>query len=216
MTSNEGELPETAVPPGASRVTMKQESAAMHRSRAALVFCAFLAAEGPEVLAQIGYPGGGYPGGGYPRGGRYPGGGYPGGGAGGGLPFPRRGKNKKTAKGQKQEPAEPLQEVAGIVRTIDEKNVVLEAPDTRIINFKRTDQTKFFKNGEEIKASEIRPADKVAVEARQDEEGFFTAVNVIWEREGSAAERIRASQPVRISTQASRSGDDDERPHRCE
>ncbi len=187
----------------------------MHRSRAALVFCVFLVLQGPEMLAQIGggYPGGGYPGGGYPGGGgRYPGGGYPGGGGGVGLPFPRRGKNKKTAKDKQQEAHEPLQEITGTVRSITEKDVVVEAGDTRIINLKRTEQTKFLKNGEEIKASLVKPGDKVTVEARQDEEGFFTAANVHWEREGSAAERIRASQEVRISTQASRSGDDDERP----
>ncbi len=178
----------------------------MHRSRAALVFCVFLVLNGPEMLAQVGYPGGGYPGGGYP------GGGYPGGGGGVGLPFPRRGKNKKTAKDKQKEDNEPLNEVTGMLRSMNDKNVVVEAQDTRIINLKRTDRTKFLKNGEEIKASEIKAGDKVTVEARQDEEGFFTAVNVIWQREGTAGERIRASQEVQISTQASRNGDDDERP----
>lgn len=164
-------------------------------------------------LAQLGgrYPGGGYPGGGYPGGG-YPGGGYPGGGV--GLPIPRRGKNKKTTAQQKKEESEPLTEITGMLRSMNERNIVIEANDTRILNLKRTDRTKFTREDEEIKASELKMGDQVTVEARQDEEGFFTAVNVMWQRSGSAADRIRASQEVQISRRSSggRGDDDDERP----
>src|SRR3954453_9598997 len=80
------------------------------------------------VAAQ--YPGGGYPPGGYPPG-SYPPGRYPGGG--GGIPFPRRGK-KKTSKDQQKQEQEQLHEVSGVLRKLEDKSIVVEAKDTRIIN----------------------------------------------------------------------------------
>jgi hypothetical protein len=157
------------------------------------------------VLPQIGYPGG-YPGGGYPGGG-YP---YPGGGGGiggPGLPIPHRKKKKdKTAK----DAPEPLTNVTGILRQLDDKSVVVEAQDTRIISLKRTEKTKFFNDAKEAKPADFKPGDHVQIEATQDVEGFFFAVNVILEKPGTAAERAAAARPVEVSTQASQ--DDEERP----
>src|SRR5579872_1540891 len=83
-----------------------------------------------------GYPPGSYPPGSYPPG-RYPGQGGP------GLPFPRRGKKNKTKNQEDQQ--EQFQTVKGTLRQLDEKTVVVEAQDTRMINLKRTANTKFFK-----------------------------------------------------------------------
>ncbi|HYM10040.1 MAG TPA: hypothetical protein VEU62_04875, partial [Bryobacterales bacterium] len=156
------------------------------------------------ALPQIGYPGG-YPGGGYPGGG-YPGGG---GGIGGpGLPIPHR--RKKKDKTTKDTAPEALSNVTGTLRQLDDKSVVVEAQDTRIINLKRTEKTKFYNDAKEAKPSDFKPGDHVQVEATQDAEGFFYAVNVILEKPGTAAERTAAARPVEVSTQASQ--DDDERP----
>jgi hypothetical protein len=173
------------------------------RTTSWLVFALFAA----DALAQIGpYPGGPYPGGGYPPG-RYPGGGYPGG---PGIPMPGRGgKQKKTSK---QEEAQQSQTVTGMLRALTDKQVVVQAQDTRIINLKRTSSTKFLKDGNDIEPSALKPGDHLLIEATQDTEGFFYAANVIFQKQGTAAERAAASQPVEMSTQASENAGDDERP----
>src|SRR5262245_54861971 len=134
-----------------------------------------------DAMAQIGpYPGGPYPGGGYPPG-RYPGGGYPGG---PGIPMPGRGKQKKSTS--KQGESQQLQTVTGRLRALTDKQVVVEAQDTRIINLKRTDSTKFLKNGDDIEPSALKPGDSLLIEATQDAEGFLYAVNVIFQKQGTA------------------------------
>src|SRR5712692_9534012 len=166
-----------------------------------LVFALFAS----DALAQIGYPGGGYP----PGGGRYPGGGIPGGGP--GIPMPRRGKQSKSTT-KEQDSQQQLVTVTGMLRALNDKQVIVEATDHRIINLKRSEKTKFMKDGDEMKPSFFKPGDHLMIEANQDKEGFLYAVNVIFEKEGTAAERADASQPVQVSTQASESNDDDERP----
>jgi hypothetical protein len=166
-----------------------------------------LLAADTALLGQ--YPPGGYPPGGYPPGG-YPPGGYPPGGRmpGGGLPFPRRGKQKKDSKQSQTQNQENLHSLTGVLRKLDDKFVILEAQDTRILNVKRSEQTKFFKDGEDLKPDTLKPGDHLIVEARQDDEGFYYAVNVIFQKQGTAAEREQASEPVHISTQASENDDD--------
>src|SRR6188474_3010073 len=98
------------------------------RKTAWIVFTLFAS----DALAQIGYPGGGYPPGGQYPGGRYPGGGIPGGGP--GIPMPRRGKQTKTTT--KEEDSRQLVTVTGMLRALNDKQVVVEAKDHRIINLK--------------------------------------------------------------------------------
>src|ERR1043166_2359413 len=98
--------------------------------------------------AQVYPPGGGYPPGGYPPGG-YPGGGspYPGrspypGGGGSPLPIPgRRGQTKPS----KTDSTQPLPNFRGVLKHMDEKSIALELGDNRVLDFKRTSKTKFFK-----------------------------------------------------------------------
>jgi len=164
----------------------------------------FLAVELP-LFAQ--YPPGGYPPGGYPPG-SYPPGQYP---SGPGIPMPRRGKKKTTTKDEDQI---PLQDMKGMLRKLDDKAVVVEPEDTRIVNLKRTDRTKFIKDGGEIKPDTLKPGDHLEIEYREDEEGYLYAVNVMLEKEGTADERAKASEPVEmISAQGqNKATSDDERP----
>ena len=146
--------------------------------------------------------------GGYP--GQYPG--YPGTG-GVGLPIPRRQKKDKNAKVE-------LQSTDGMLRRIEKDQVIVEADDHRIVNFKRNDNTKFIKEGTPIKAAELRAGDLVEVESSQDDEGFMTAVNVIWQQDASAKDRDRAAEPVDVSLAKSSKdkGGDEDRPmqHRAD
>jgi hypothetical protein len=162
------------------------------------------------MFAQIGgpFPGGGYPPGGYPPG-RYPGGGYPGGGypGGGGIPLPGRKK-----KNPQKDDSQPLLSIAGMMRKLNDTQLVLEAEDTRIISLKRSEKTKFLKDGDPMKSSDLKPGDHLQIDATQDEQGYYSAVTVNFEKAGTPAERAAASQPVEVSTQSTEGGDDDERP----
>ena len=143
-----------------------------------------LLAEAP-VSAQV-YPGG------YPPDGNI------------GFPVPR--PHKKTKKTTDAD----LQSIDGMLRRIESSQVILETDDHRILNCKRSDSTKFMKNGDPVKPAELKPGDHITVEANQDEEGFLTAVNVVWQQDGTAAERSQAAEPV--PTSLAKSKDDRERP----
>jgi hypothetical protein len=152
------------------------------------------------------YPPGTYP----PPPGTYPPGTYPPGtyppGTGGGIPFPGRHKKKK------QDDQQPLQTLYGMLRQLNDKTVVVEAEDHRILDFKRQSDTKFLKNGDAMKPDALNPGDHLIVEYRQDDEGFMTAVNITLDKEGTPAEREKASVPVEIIEPVSQShgqGDDD-------
>ncbi|HUJ21154.1 MAG TPA: hypothetical protein VLX58_06500 [Bryobacteraceae bacterium] len=150
------------------------------------------------VAAQ--YPGG-YPPGTYPPG-TYPPGTYPQPGV--GLPHPGR---KKKSKDKDQ--AEPLSTLKGMLRKLDDGSLIVEAEDTRIVTMKRTSDTKFLKDGDELKPGTLKPGDHLEVEYRQDEEGYMYAVHVNLEKEGTAEERAAASEPVDVLTKAPGKGDDD-------
>jgi len=147
-------------------------------------------------------PGPGYPGG-IPPGGCAPG--YPCAPGTGGIPFPGRGKKKKNDQ-------EPLQNISGMLREINDKRIVIEATDTRLINMKRLTSTKFLKDGDPMKPDVLKPGDHLIIDFQQDDEGFMTAVNVTLEKEGTPSERERASEPVEIIEPVSQSKTDDERP----
>jgi hypothetical protein len=161
-----------------------------------------------QIPLQAQYPPGGYPPGGYPPGtyppGRYPGGGYPGG---VGMPIPGRGKQKKTTTTEDNKKA-PLQSVTGMLRQLDDKSLVVEAQDTRIINLKRTAETKFYKDGQDLKPDVLRPGDHILIEYRQDDESFLYAVRVNFQKVGTLEERTQAAAPVQIPAQASQADDD--------
>ncbi len=66
----------------------------------------------------------------------------------------------------------------GKLTKVDEQSLVVEVPDGRVLTFKRTETTKFFRDDKEIKPAELKPGDRVTVESTEDNEGFLTAVKV--------------------------------------
>src|SRR5258708_30034768 len=124
--------------------------------------------------------------------------------------LPGRGKKTKQQKEQEQ-----LQSVTGMLREMDDKFVVIEAKDTRLISLKRSASTKFLKNGEDMKSELLKPGDHMMIEYTQDDQGYVTAVNVNLEKEGTEQERERASAPVDVAIQEARAANangEDERP----
>ncbi len=131
--------------------------------------------------AQIGYPGGPlpgqypYPGGGYPYPGRAP---YPG----TGVPVPGSG-GRRTPTGTAEQ---PLASFHGKLKTLDAKSLSLEMDDYRVVEFRLTSKTKYFKKGEEIKKPDFQQGDQISVEGNEDNTGHLVAANVYWERAGAA------------------------------
>jgi len=115
---------------------------------------------------------------------------YPPGNGGVGIPVPRRHKKEEQAQ---------LQSTSGMLRRILKDQVVVEADDHRILNFKRTAATHFLKMGSPIKPAELTPGDYIEIESSEDEEGFLTAVNVMWQQDGNAKDREHAAEPVETS-----------------
>jgi hypothetical protein len=145
----------------------------MSELKAGILFLVALAA----AQAQI-YPPGGYPGGGYP--GQYP---YPGGGPTvPGIPIPRKGNTQPP-----KDASEPLPNFRGKLKQMDAKTITLELGDNRVLEFKRTDKTKFYKNGDELKSPDFKPGDQVSIEGPEDSHGYMVAVNVYWEKSAAAA-----------------------------
>jgi hypothetical protein len=141
--------------------------------RTGILLFAVSAAAMAQVYPGGGYPGGGYPGGGYPGQTPYPGGRQP---TGSGIPIPgRTGKSKTPAPNQ----SGPLANFRGNLKVFDDKAISVELGDKRVMDFKRTDKTKFFKAGDEVKTPNFNLGDQVSVEASSDATGnTMTAVNV--------------------------------------
>src|SRR4051794_15074919 len=136
--------------------------------------------------AQVYPPGGGSPypgGGGSPYPGRSP---YPGGGGGSPLPIPgRRGGQQKTTK----DPAQPLPNFRGVLKRMDDKGLAIELGDSRVLDFRRTGKTKFFKAGEELKSPKFGMGDQVSIEAAEEPGGDLTAGYVYLGKGGPPGKR---------------------------
>ena len=94
--------------------------------------------------------------------------------------MPRR--RQTTSKDK--EPPKVLPNFQGTLKRMDAKAIVLEMDDYRVLEFRRNDKTKFFKNTEDAKPEIFNPGDRVSVEGEQDAEANLTAVNVRWEKAG--------------------------------
>ena len=107
---------------------------------------------------------------------------YPGG-TGGGSPcrFPAVARATKASQG----PHAALPNFRGVLRRMDDKALAIELGDSRVLDFRRTSKTKFFKAGEEQKNPRFGMGDQVSIEASEEPGGYMTAVNVYWEKAGS-------------------------------
>ena len=111
----------------------------------------------------------------------------------------RRPRHTLPAPPQEGRAASPTDSTSGMLRRIRKDEVVLEADDHRILSFKRTSATHFLKMGNPIKTTDLEPGDFVEIESSEDDEGFMTAVNVLWQQDGTAKDRAHAIEPVQTS-----------------
>lgn len=127
--------------------------------------------------AQIGFPlpgqspyPGGYP---YPGGNRIPGAGR--------LPPTGGSPSPGTSN-----PNQPLPSFRGTLKHLDAKSLTLELDDYRVLDFRITNKTKYFKDKQEVKSSQFNAGDVVSVEGPYDAAGALTALNVYWEKAAAA------------------------------
>ena len=136
-----------------------------------------------QIVPGVGYPGGGYPGGGYP-GRRYPQGGQ--GGPGG------QGQGRGRADNP---PAKNT--LTGIVRSIEEKNIVIESDDKSITTISIAHSTKYVgTSGSSAKIGDFQPGDHVSIAAKRDAKSVYHGETVTMVREGTGEEHAIASQSM--------------------
>ena len=96
------------------------------------------------------------------------------------LPWPRH----KQQPGAESKSA-PTQRSTGKLTKLDDQSIMVEMEDGRVLDFKRTDKTRFLRGTQEIKAAELKPGEQVTVESTEDKEGYLYAGNVTLEKSGA-------------------------------
>jgi hypothetical protein len=129
-----------------------------------------------QVMPPVGYPGT------YPR--------YPT----GGIPLPSRGKTQPNSSTK----GAPMPNFRGKLKSMDGKTITLALDDDRIIDFRRTGSTKFYKAGDEVKDPKFNPGDQLSIEGPEDNTGAMTAVNVYWEKAAGAATATSATKDDKV------------------
>jgi hypothetical protein len=81
----------------------------------------------------------------------------------------------------------PLANFTGILKSLDDKSIVLSLDDRRAMEFKRTSKTRFFSGGKELKTPDFKPGDAVTIDGQQDPLGYLTAINVRLDKPSAAA-----------------------------
>lgn len=73
---------------------------------------------------------------------------------------------------------QPLATFSGVVQKIDEKKIDLEDAEGNTLPFVLTHKTRYFAGGKKIRASAIKPGDRVSIETKRFPDGELAAINV--------------------------------------
>jgi hypothetical protein len=108
-----------------------------------------------------------------------------------GFPGQRRGPDGPPRLSHDPKPevpqSEALTRTSGRIQKIDDASIVIETPDGRVLDCKRSARTRFYKDSREIRAADLHPGDQVSVESSEDDKGYLHARNVYFEK--AAAEK---------------------------
>jgi len=83
---------------------------------------------------------------------------------------------------------------SGYFRTAAGRQFVIEADDHRIITYRMSTQTTVMKDGKDADIAKFNPGDHVTVDSTEDDNGYFTATGVKFEKAGTSAERAAAAE----------------------
>jgi hypothetical protein len=95
------------------------------------------------------------------------------------LPIPRRGG--RGTGGSTGSTADKPTHIDGTLRRIDGQSVVVEVSDGRVLDFRRTSRTKFYKDSKEVGAADLKPGDQVSVDGTEDNQSYLSAERVTWQ-----------------------------------
>ena len=99
-----------------------------------------------------------------------------------GLTFAQYGYPDRTRSARPSDGAPngvtPLVTMRGKLRTMDKKNITIDASEDQILTFKRSKKTKFLKGAKNIQPDEFTEAAAVVIEASRALNGDYHAVNV--------------------------------------
>ena len=150
------------------------------------------------MLAQAQYPqtipGSQLPG--VPNSGRYPGRNPP-----QDQPLPGGSLPGRNRSSKKVATPIPTDTVAGILRRVSATEITLQPADKRIIRIAISKTTKYVTTdatGKSVdyKSSDLEPGDHITIEASRDDQSFFFAVSVRFDKKGTAAERAAAGEAL--------------------
>jgi hypothetical protein len=146
-----------------------------------------------------------------------------------GNPYP--GGRRNPQQQQQQQPQNsgrsnrPLTSTTdGMIRRVSGNQLVIQPDDHRVVWFRITAQTTANQSGNKVDVGVFPPGDRVSVDANEDQEGNLTAVEVSWERAGTASERAAAQEtwdmpgaasamaPAGAPRRSASNVDDDDRP----
>jgi hypothetical protein len=97
------------------------------------------------------------------------------------LVFAQSGRTRRRgSSGQDISGASPEVNIHGSLRSISRKDIVIDTGDDRILTFKRTRKTRFFKGTKEIRTEDFPDNAQVSVEAVRAVNGDLEAVSVYW------------------------------------
>lgn len=77
---------------------------------------------------------------------------------------------------------EPLANLAGTVKLIDRKLLIVEDPDANTLEFRCSKKTSYLDRSGKLDPSAIKPGDDVSVEARRELDGSLEAVTIHLDR----------------------------------
>lgn len=153
---------------------------------------------GACLLAQVGFPSAQYP-----SPGRVPNPGP------GGAQIPRAGKRPGATPQQTATIHE-----SGTIEKVAAQSLTITSPDHRNIRFDYSARTNFLSGGQKISASDLKPGDEVCIEATQDEQGLYHALQVTLEsrardtgsgqsgKRGGGSEADKPSPPAEQKSEA--------------
>jgi hypothetical protein len=97
-------------------------------------------------------------------------------------PGGRRGGAKQSQANPGSQDQDLMPNFAGEIHAIDSKLLTLELPGPNLLEFRCSKKTKYFDGTKKIASSDLKPGDRVAVEARRALDGTLDAAIVRLDR----------------------------------
>ena len=82
----------------------------------------------------------------------------------------------------------------GMLRVAAGRQFVLESDDHRLITYRISGQMQVQKDGKDVDLGSFAPGDQITVDSTEDEQGFYTATSVRWDKAGTPEQQNAARE----------------------